>query len=205
MSGKDARFHRKAFDSLKPARVHFIFGELTMQGKLFEGTIDFWTDRGNAAGFGFILFSAGGRQLDRIFYAHDDIVPDSIGRRQHGRILGNLVRFKLGKHLHRGQPTAKALDVESVFPVDIANAEAHREVSTVDHILKGTREPIAAVFLKRNCGDKLYLSCDGVVPEFRDRWKTLRVGSRVYHGVAAPTERQKTWQAVAAEIFAPGE
>ena len=176
-----------------------------MQGKVFEGTIDFWTDRGNAAGFGFILSSTGGPRLDRIFYDHNDICPDAIGRRQHGRIVGNLVRFKLGRHVHRGQPTARALDVESVFAADKVNPASHREVSTVDHILKGTREPIAAVFLKRECGDKLYLSCDGVVREFRDRWKTLEVGSRVYHGVAAPTDRQKTWQAVAAEIFAPGE
>lgn len=45
----------------------------------------------------------------------------------------------------------------------------------------------------------------GHVQAFRDRWASLREGSKVWHGVAAPTEGHQTWRAIAAEIFAPGE
>jgi hypothetical protein len=175
-----------------------------MSARVYEGEVARWFERGNANGYGFLECEAGSR-TDRVYFDASSIVADNIGRRGNCKIQGALVRFQLGRHLHRGQPAAKAIDVRSIFKTDIPEPETHREVSVVDHILKGTREPIAAVFLKRECGDKLYLSCDGVVREFRDRWKTLQVASRVYHGVAAPTERQKTWQAVAAEIFAPGE
>jgi hypothetical protein len=176
-----------------------------MADRIFEGTIDHWSDRGDAAGFGFIECSLGGPRLDRIFYGQNDILPDAIGRRLHGRILGNLVRFRLGKHVHRGQPTAKAVDIESVFPVDIANPQAHREVSVIDNIVAGSRGPVASVFLLRSSGDKLYLGYDGVAEAHRDRFPHLKRGDHVWHGVEPPAGNQKLFRAVHAEFYSPEE
>src|SRR5580700_6762861 len=117
-----------------------------MLDKVFEGTIDKWVDRGNAAGFGFVGFESGSR-IDRAFFSHDDITPDALGRRSHAKIVGSPIRFKLSKYLYRGEPSAKAVEVQSIFSADVENVQDHREVSVVEHILKGSRQPIASVFL----------------------------------------------------------
>jgi hypothetical protein len=113
-------------------------------------------------------------------------------------MVGNLVRFRIEKTMHRGESRPRAYDVTSVFPVDVENPDEHREISFVE---KATS---TYAFLRRKCGDQIYLNKFDVVEAFRDRWRTLREGDRVWHGVSAPNDGQ-TWSAVAAEIFAPGE
>lgn len=161
--------------------------------------------RAETAGFDYLDFGMGGPRLDRIFYTQDDVVPDVIGRTLHGRILGNLVRFRLAKHIHRGQQVAKATYVESVFGVDTAGVANHREVSIVNNIVTGSHRPIASVFLKRSSGDKLYLGYDGVAEAHQDQVQHLKLGDHVWHGVAPPLGNQRTWRATVAEFYSDNE
>jgi hypothetical protein len=132
-----------------------------MEDRILQGEVQLWVDRGNSSGYGFILFSHGGPRLDRVFFSHDDITPDALGRRSHG----------------------------------------HREVSVVEHILKGLHQPIASVFLKRSSGDKLYLSIADVAESHKERFPNLCVGDHVWHGVAPPHGDQRTWRATGAEFY----
>jgi hypothetical protein len=175
-----------------------------MLDKVFEGTIDKWVDRGNAAGFGFVGFESGSR-IDRAFFSHDDITPDALGRRSHAKIVGSPIRFKLSKYLYRGEPSAKAVEVQSIFSADVENVQDHREVSVVEHILKGSRQPIASVFLKRRSGDKLYLGIEDVAADHKEGFRRLRVGDHVWSGIAPPLGNQRTWRATAAEFYSPEE
>jgi hypothetical protein len=166
--------------------------------RIYEGSVDKWVDRGNASSFGFIEFEHGAR-IDRIFFYHASITQDNIGRTLHGRIAGNLVRFKIEKSMYRGEVRPRATGITSVFPCDVPNTEDHREISTVEKLAP------SYVYLRRQCGDELYLGSKDVVEAFRDRWSTLRKGSRVWHGVAASDDKHQTFRAVCAELFAPDE
>jgi hypothetical protein len=171
-----------------------------MIDKIFEGTIDHWVDQGSVGprSYGFITFDNGARTATRVYFCRAGITEDNIGRTLHGRILGNLVRFRIEKTMHRGETPPRAYYITSVFPVDADSPEDHREISFVEKLT-----PTYA-FLRRKCGDQIYLNRLDVVEAFRDRWPTLQEGSRIWHGVSAPNEGQ-TWRAVAAEIFAPDE
>ena len=149
--------------------------------------------------FGFIEYEAGPR-LDYVFYSGQDIIPDAVGRSSTAKIEGNAVKFKIVKTTHRGRPTIKAVNVVPVLRCNVPDVASHREISTIEQIGSSSH-----ALLRRQSGDRLYLSSKDVVEAFRDRWATLREGSLVYHGVAAPSERNKGWRAVAAEIFAADE
>ena len=169
-----------------------------MSDRIYEGEIDFWTDRGNAAGFGFVSYDSGSR-IDRAFFSHDDIAPDALGRRSHAKIIGSLVRFKLRKYSYKGELSAKAIEVQSIFSADVENVQDHREVSVVERILKGS------AFLKRTCGDKVYLGLADVADDHKGRFQKLRIGDHVWSGVAPPLGNQRTWRATAAEFYSPEE
>jgi len=171
--------------------------------KILEGVIDRWVDRGpscgGSGGFGFIEFDTGGASLHRIFYLWEGIDPDNIGRRSHGRIPGAPVRFRTVKCLHRGQPSTKAIEVQSVFPTDVPDPESHREVSVVERIIPG------AVFLARDHGDQAFLTLDGVAPEHQHKFHKLRVGDHVYHGVRPPDDHRLLYVATEAEFYSEAE
>jgi cold shock CspA family protein len=175
-----------------------------MGDKVYEGEVVKWFDRRDASGFGFIKFESG-RNVNSVFFDYDDIVEDNIGRRLHARIIGNLVRFRLDTHIHRGEKRAIARDVTSIFPTDVRGPENHREISVVDRIVPGKREPIAAAFLVRECGDKLYLNCDGVANAHKHRFRYLRVGQHVWHGIEPPIGNQKSFRAVHSEFYSDVE
>jgi hypothetical protein len=63
-----------------------------------------------------------------------------LGRqRPDGKFLP-LVQFRLAaKYLYKGKPSAKAVDIQGIFPTDVENPNDHREVSVVDSILKRER------------------------------------------------------------------
>lgn len=168
--------------------------------RIFEGTIDRWIAREHTNGsFGFIEFDHGGSRLDRAYFSESGIEPDNLGRRSHGRIPGNLVRFQLERTIHRGHASCRAINIRSVFDVNVSDPDIHREISKVETVFP------RYAFLRRDGGDLIYLNISDVADAFKTLWPTLCEGSKVWHGVAAPSEGHKTWRAVAGEIFAPGE
>jgi hypothetical protein len=174
-----------------------------MLDKAFQGTIEYWVDRGNSSGFGFVSYESGSR-IDRVFFSHEDITPDGLGRRSHAKIIGSRVKFKLTKYLYKDQPSAKAVEVQSIFPSDAADPN-HREVSVVEHVIKGSHQPIASVFLKRSSGDKLYLTSCSVAAGHKDRFHNTRIGDHVWSGVKPPTDGHPTWLATEAEFYSKAE
>lgn len=176
-----------------------------MVDKMFDGTVDYWKDTGTANGFGFLSYESGSR-IDRIYFDHNGITPSSIGITQHAKIVGNLVRFRLSAHMHKGERKPKATAIESVFSTEITTlVEDHREISVIDHIVRGPKREVASVFLKRKSGDQLYLSHSNVAPEHRDRFHRLQIGQHVWHGVQRPTGSHLTWLATAGEFYSKGE
>lgn len=83
-----------------------------MTDRMFEGSIDKWVSR-VGSGYGFIAHECG-THLDRVYFDHAGIVPNNIGLRSHGKVVGNQVRFRLAKYTHRNKPSVKAVEVESI-------------------------------------------------------------------------------------------
>ena len=79
-----------------------------MIGREFAGEIDKFVDRGPKDSFGFIQFTNGGRRVERIFFSLADVRPTNIGTIEYPCVVGNLVRFKTGRVMHRGQPSLKS-------------------------------------------------------------------------------------------------
>ena len=175
-------------------------------GKLFEGSINRWVDRSQESGFGWIRYDSGRPRLQDIFYLHTGIAPDNVGRRSHGKIAGNLVRFRLEKHIHRGSPAVKAVDIVSVFPTDVAEPDAHREITVVESLVRNHRGFLGSIFLRRKCGDQLHLSRADVSDDYKERFLNLHIGDHVWCGVQPSTNsRHPTWCAVAAEFYSAEE
>jgi hypothetical protein len=174
---------------------------MTVGNKIYEGMVRRWVDRGPSAGFGFIQYSPGGSSNDEVFYLWEDIEVDNIGRKHHGRIVGNLVRFKLIKTIHRGQPSARAVEVQSVFPTDIEEGDlaGHREISTVERLID------RAAFLKRESGDQCFLSVNDVDPMHRHKFSKLRTNDHVWHGIRPPAEDGRLFSATFAEFYSEQE
>lgn len=101
--------------------------------------------------------------------------------------------------MHRGQPSLKAEHITPVFSYDIADVEHHQEISTVEQLGRGF------VFLRRESGDMLYLNPRGAADPSVIDLQVFDKGDKVFHGVAAPTERQPSFRAVEAELFSPEE
>jgi hypothetical protein len=92
-----------------------------------------------------------------------------------------------------------AADVASLFPLsEPQDLSEYREVSTVLSLHKGF------VFLKRDCGDVLFLHQTNITPGFKSRWNLLEFGSPVNHGAAFDTDSQR-WRAVDAELYSYDE
>lgn len=167
-----------------------------MKDQVFEGTIRVWKDT-----FGFIDYDSDGSRIDSIFYPGKNIIPDNLGRTGHGKIEGSPLRFKIIMSLNRGELRPTAVEVTPLFPSDVEDPEAHREVSRVERLC------FRGVYLRRETGGQLYLSIDNILPEFRTRFSALRQGDLVWHGVKPPTKvgTQTTWCAVAGELYSRQE
>jgi hypothetical protein len=176
-----------------------------MFDRIFQGTIDKWIDRGDGNGYGFVLYQPGGSRLDRVYFDQEGITPNNIGLRSHGKILGNLVHFRIARYTHRDKPSAKAVDIRSAFPVGVADPEAHREISVVDRLVPGSLGSLGYVFLRRKNGDSLYLSSADVADRFKSQFQELRVGQHVWHGVQPPVDKRPLWRATFAELYSPQE
>jgi hypothetical protein len=68
-------------------------------------------------------------------------------------------------------------------------------------------EPVGAVFLRRDGGDKLYLSRASVAEAHVDRFYDLKIGDFVWHGIAPPRNDKPSelWRATEAEFYSPEE
>ena len=164
--------------------------------KVFEGVVGYW--RGT---FGFIDYECGSR-VDSIFYPGKNVVPDNIGRTGHGKIEGSPVHFKITKAPHHGELKPTATEITPVFPSDVLDPLNWREISHVERIGPG------CIYLRRQTGEQLFLHLSDVLPEFRDRFPSLKIGDAVFHGVRPSTKSgaaHATFRAVAAELFSPEE
>ena len=164
--------------------------------KVFEGVVGYW--RGT---FGFIDYECGSR-VDSIFYPGKNVVPDNIGRTGHGKIEGSPVHFKITKAPHHGELKPTATEITPVFPSDVLDPLNWREISHVERIGPG------CIYLRRQTGEQLFLHLSDVLPEFRDRFPSLKIGDAVFHGVRPSTKSgaaYATFRAVAAELFSPEE
>jgi cold shock CspA family protein len=93
----------------------------------------------------------------------------------------------------------RARNIEPVFPLEEegpAGLDGLREVSTVKKLFHDHG------FVERPCGDGLFFHKDHVVPEFAERWKFLREGMPLYHGVALRDGRPL---ASCIELYSPEE
>jgi cold shock CspA family protein len=93
----------------------------------------------------------------------------------------------------------RARNVEPIFPLEEpapAGLEGLREVSVVKKLFRDYG------FVERPCGDGLFFHKDDVIPEFAERWKYLREGVPLYHGVAI---REGRPQATCIELYSPEE
>ena len=161
--------------------------------KIYEGEVCKWVDRTSGSSFGFIEYELRSCQ-DRIYFSERSIAPNAVGCTCDARAIRTPVRFRI--RAERGRPYA--IEVTPVSRRDGDGGE-YREISVVERIFENY------AFLLRKCGEELFLDSRDVVAAFRGRWATLEPGSKIYHGIAAPDEKHRTFRAVAAEIFAPGE
>jgi hypothetical protein len=138
---------------------------------------------------------SGGARLERVFFGDSGIRADNIGRPSHAKIVGNLVHFRLEKYEYKGSPSVKAIDITSVFPTDVEDVAAHREISVVHNL-----RPRAA-FLRRSCGEDAILAVGNVAEQFIEKFYDIKVGQRVWHGVESPARGLRLWAATHAEFY----
>jgi len=164
-----------------------------------DGVVQRWLDR-----YGWIEYQEGrGKHPSTVFFCGTSIVPDTIGRTADAKIPGSPVQFEIITVNHKGKVALRADNVEALFREKIQDPEAfrtaYREISVVHE------KSFNSCLLRRDSGDFILLKRQDVVDVFQDRFADLRVGDRVFHGVAAPAEERKTWRAVEAEIFSREE
>lgn len=164
--------------------------------RVYEGEIFRFEENGNRA-WGLIAST----NLGRLYFNLDEVERDNIGRTIHVRPIGSLVLFRVVKNMHRGEPSARAVDVTPVFGSDVADPESHRECTLVEHIVGPS-----SVFLRREGGDRLHLRRCEVAENHRDRFGDLRVGHHVWCGVRAPeSSKFPTWSATDAMFYSQEE
>jgi hypothetical protein len=167
-----------------------------MIDKVFEGSVSAWFEkRSGGSGFGFVNYDGGGARVDRVYFCDSDIICDNAGRRGFAKIVGNLVHFRLEKYEYKGLPSVKAVGITSVFPTDVEDVAAHREISVVHNLRP------RAVFLRRSSGEDLILPVGNVAEPFLEQFYSLKIGQRVWHGVQPPAAGMRLWAATHAEFY----
>jgi hypothetical protein len=153
-----------------------------MADQYFEGVVDTWIADGK--NYGFISYNASGRER-RVFFPGVSIRLDSLGRRSQGA----LIRFRIADTV-----------VHPVFQEEQSiNLDGYREVSQVVRL----HSDLKSGWLRREDGSEIFFHRQEVVPDHLDRFESIRVSDRVYHGVC--DIGQTKWRATFVEIFSREE
>jgi hypothetical protein len=161
-----------------------------MSDKRYEGEIISWNSERN---FGFIEYDAGCR--NRIFYSGRNIRCDWKGSRAWAFDLRIPVSFTISRNAHKNQTKHHADDVAPVFPMsEPENLAGYRETSEM------VSKTYDYGFLKRPCGDLIFIHKHDVADRHKDRWGLLETGSPVYHG-ARFDEATQRWRADYVELY----
>jgi hypothetical protein len=149
--------------------------------------------------YGFIDYEHGGRRRT-VFYSSRNITPDWRGSRSWGFGSGVPVSFRIVRGTTKTQTNKKhAEDVVPIFPMsepeDLAGYRETSELVSKNHDY---------CFLKRPCGDVLFVHLGDVPEQHKDRWNLLEIGSPIYHGVRSDAVTKK-WRADYAELYSLDE
>jgi hypothetical protein len=88
-----------------------------------------------------------------------------------------------------------AEDVAPIFPMsEPEDLAAYRETSEI------SKKTYDYAFLKRPCGDELFVHLGDVIQQYKDCWNLLEIGSPVYHGARFDEETQR-WRADYVELY----
>ena len=97
------------------------------------------------------------------------------------------------------QSKERAEDVTPIFPMsEPEDLAAYRETSEI------SKKTYDWAFLKRPCGDELFVHVGDVIEQHKDRWSLLEVGSPVYHGVKYDEVTQR-WRSAYVELYSLDE
>ena len=174
---------------------HFLLREHNLSNtvKRYEGETRNWNWERN---FGFIEYDDARGCRRSIFYSGRNIRGDWKGSRSWAFAARIPVSFTIA---HRPNNKPHAEDVASIFqmsePEDLA---AYRETS---EFVSKTHD---YGFLKRPCGDQLFIHLNDVIQGYKDRWDFLEIGSPVYHG-ARFDEGTQRWKADYIELYSYDE
>ncbi|MGH2510970.1 MAG: cold-shock protein, partial [Ktedonobacteraceae bacterium] len=136
--------------------------------------------------FGFIQCDDGGPD---VFFFHDAIVEDVVGRRQVS--IGEPVEFEttVGE-----DGKIRAANVKSLWidPDEVIDADSYREESVISRWLGNTG------LARRPDGGTVLVSIAQVLTEGE-----LQVGTHIWHGVKPPDLDQEFWEAIEIEVIMP--
>ncbi len=157
--------------------------------KQFEGEVDHWNEKG----FGFIRQQGGGR----IFFSVHYVLPDWKGSKAWSFARGIPVKFEIMQRISGGETKTCAANVEPIFEMsEPETINGYRETSEVLNLNR--RKGFG--FLRRPCGDAIFVHKNEVVQGFENRWDFLEVGSSVWHGVKFDGSTG-LWRAVDVELY----
>ena len=164
--------------------------------KRFEGETRDWNFEKN---FGFIDYESDDGQCRTVFYCSRNIQEDWRGSRAWAFCPSIPVTFTISRRLVKDQHKKYAEDVAPIFPMSEPELlAAYRETSEM--ISKKNDYG----FLKRPCGDVLFVHLGDVLEQYKNRWNLLTIGSPVYHGVRYDEGTQK-WRADYVELYSLDE
>ena len=161
--------------------------------KRFEGETRSWNHERN---FGFIDYDDRGYRKS-IFYCGRNIRGNWCGSRSWAFDPRIPVSFTISLGPNKTQTKNKehAGDVAPIFqmsePEDLA---AYRETSEL------VSKTYDYGFLKRPCGDVLFIHLNDVIEGFKSRWDLLEPGSPVFHGVRFDEGTQR-WRSDYVELY----
>ena len=165
-----------------------------MSVKRYEGlTCKYWSERQ----YGFLEYTTSGR-TSTIFFLRKDLACDWKGSRAHLFAPGIPATFEITRHPSKKDPLAvRATNIRPVF-----TEEAGGDLSNyweVSRLLNDFGERRFS-FLRRPCGDDLYVGLSAIDPRFEDRIPFLRPGDFIVHRVEKKEEG--FWRACNVELYA---
>jgi hypothetical protein len=146
--------------------------------------------------YGFIDYQGNDGRRRTVFYSSRNITPDWRGSRAWAFGPCVPVSFRIVRGGTKAQVDKKhAEDVVTIFPMsEPEDLAGYRETSEV------VSKKYDYCFLKRPCGDALFIHVEDVIEQHKDRWSFLEIGSPVYHGVRFDEGTQR-WRADYVELY----